>query len=100
LSQRITHDLEKMAREAAIYEACWYPEKIGITHARQLIGPLHSAITAMKADPERFKKHEAPNDWGLYEHFLAWLERYLEACQAHPDAKVSGRPVREVPSLR
>jgi hypothetical protein len=92
MSQNVTHNLGKMAREAGIYEACWHPEKIGITHARQLIEPLQSAITAMKADPERFKKHDVPNGCGLYEHFLPWLERYLEACQAHPDAEVSWRP--------
>jgi hypothetical protein len=43
----------------------------------------------MKADPPRFEKHNAPNGWGLYEHFLPWLETYLAACEKMPDAKVS-----------
>ncbi len=29
----VTHNLNKMAGEAGIYEALWRPEEIGITHA-------------------------------------------------------------------
>ena len=85
----ITHNLGAMAREAGIYQHCWRPEEIGITHARQLIEPLQTAIAAMRADPARFERHDAPNGWGLYKHFLPWLEKYLAACEEHPDAEVS-----------
>lgn len=85
----ITHNLGAMAQEAGIYKACWRPEEIGITKAAQLIEPLRNGIAQMKADPERFKKHNSPNGWGLYENFLPWLERYLEACEKYPDAEVS-----------
>ena len=85
----ITHNLNKMAAEAGIYEACWRPEEIGITKAAQLIEPLRNGIAQMKADPARFEKHNSPNGWGLYMHFLPWLERYLAACEANPDADVS-----------
>jgi hypothetical protein len=88
-SANITHNLGRMAAEAGIYEACWRPEEIGITHARQLIEPLRSGIALMRADPPRFEKHNAPNGWGLYEHFVPWLERYLVACEQYPDAEVS-----------
>jgi len=88
-SSNITHNLNRMAKEAGVYEHCWRPEEIGITHASQLIEPLRAAITAMKADPERFRKHDASNGWGKYEHFLPWLEEYLSACEEHPDATVS-----------
>lgn len=81
----ITHNLGAMAREVGIYEACWRPEEIGITKAAQLIEPLRAGIALMKADRPRFEKHNAPNGWGLYEHFLPWLERYLAACEEHPD---------------
>ena len=43
----------------------------------------------MKSDPERFEQFNSPNGWGLYEHFIPWIERYLEACEANPDATVS-----------
>jgi hypothetical protein len=83
-----THNLGAMADEAGIYDIVWRPEENGITKAKQMIEPLANAITAMMADPERFKKFDAPNGWGLYEHFVPWLERYLEACKAHPEANV------------
>lgn len=87
-SRNITHNLGAMAREAGIYEACWRPEEIGITKAAQLIEPLRKGIALMKADRARFEKHNAENGWGLYEDFLPWLEDYLAACEANPDADV------------
>lgn len=87
--QNITHNLINMADEAGIYGILWMPEENGITTARQLITPLRKAIADMKADPKRFKKHNAGNGWGMYEHFVPWLENYLQACEAMPDAAVS-----------
>lgn len=88
-SANITHNLGAMAREARIYRQLWRPEEVGITTARQLIAPLKRAIKAMKAEPERFRKHDASNGWGVYDDFLPWLERYLEACKAMPEATVT-----------
>lgn len=88
-SAKITHNLGAMAREAGIYECLWRPEEIGITKAEQLIEPLRAGLALMKADPARFEAHNAPNGWGLYKHFLPWIERYLAACEEHPDADVS-----------
>lgn len=88
-SSNITHNLGAMAEEAGIYKHCWRPEEIGITKASELIEPLTKAIADMKADPERFKKYNAKNGWGLYEHFLPWLEQYLEACKDNPETEVS-----------
>ena len=84
-----THNLGRMADEADIYRALWRPEEIGITKASQLVGPLTIGLALMKADPPRFEKHNAPNGWGLYEHFVPWIEAYLAACVEHPDADVS-----------
>ena len=88
-SSNITHNLNKMAKEAGIYEIVWRPDENGITKAKQLIDPLTKAINIMRADPERFKKFDAPNGWGLYEHFVPWLEEYLKACEIEPEAWVS-----------
>lgn len=79
----------KMAKEAGIYFHLWRPEEIGITKAAQLIGPLQSALAAMKADPKRFEAHNSPNGWGLYENFVPFVEQYLAACEACPNADVS-----------
>jgi len=84
----ITHNLGRMAEAAGIYYHVWRPEEVGITEAKQLIEPLHQGLALLKEDPARFKSYDAPNDWGRYDHFVPWLERYLEACEAYPDAEV------------
>ncbi len=84
----ITHNLGPMAAEAGVYMHLWRPEEIGITKAAQLIEPLRAAVALMKSDPPRFEKHNASNGWGLYKHFLPWVETYLAACEANPDADV------------
>ena len=84
----ITHNLIAMAEEARIYKVVWRPEENGIEKAAQLIEPLECAISAMKADPPRFERHNSPNGWGLYKDFLPWLEQYLSACKKYPEATV------------
>lgn len=85
----ITHNLNRMAREAGIYEVVWRPEEVGVTHARQLIEPLRGGIARLKADPAHFEQFNSSNGWGLYINFVPWLEQYLAACEANPDAEVS-----------
>lgn len=85
----ITHNLTSMAAAAGIYKHCWRPEEIGIAKAHELINPLKAAVEAMKADPAKFKVHDAANGWGLYEHFVPWVEEYLKACEENPDANIS-----------
>lgn len=87
-SANITHNLNRMAEEAGIYQHVWRPEEVGITHARQLIDPLRAGIALMKADPGRFRQHDADNGWGRYDDFVPWLERYLAACEMYPHATV------------
>ena len=87
-SRNITHNLNKMAMEAGIYEALWRPEEIGIVRADQLIEPLTVGLEKLKADPERFKEFNAPNGWGMYDNLINFVEDYLEACIKNPDAEV------------
>lgn len=82
------HHLIEMAEEAGIYGIVWYPEENGIRKAKQLIEPLRKAIAEMKANPARFEKHNPSNDWGSHKDFVSWLEKYLAACEAHPQANV------------
>jgi hypothetical protein len=84
----ITHNLTGMADAAGIYQHLWRPDEIGVTKASQLIEPLKAGVEKLKANPEAFKKHNAPNGWGLYEHFVPFVEKYLEACISYPDADV------------
>lgn len=87
----ITHNLGAMAEEAGIYKHLWRPEEIGIDRAEKLIEPLRAGLELMRSDPERFKKFNASNGWGLYEHLVDFVERYLQACIENPDAEVSVR---------
>ena len=84
----ITHNLGGMAEAAGIYKALWRPEEIGITHAKQLIEPLRAGVVWLREHETEARKHDAPNGWGLYEHFLPFVEKYLEACIANPETLV------------
>lgn len=87
-SANITHNLGGMAEAAGIYEALWRPDEIGITEAAQLIPLLRDGLVKLKADPEGFAKYNAPNGWGMYEHFIPFVEKYLRACEANAGAAV------------
>ena len=88
-SANITHNLGKMADAAGIYKALWRPEEIGITKASELVTPLTEGLAKLKADPAHFEQFNASNGWGMYEHFVPFVEQYLEACKSHPNATVS-----------
>lgn len=84
----ITHNLGKMAAEAGIYEACWRPEEISAKEARDIIPILEKGLVDLKSRPHHFKQFDSPNGWGLYEHFVPWVEKYLNACKENPGAKI------------
>ena len=86
--RNITHNLNKMAMEAGIYQHLWRPEEIGITKAKSLIEPLTEGLAKLEADPDHYKKFNAPNGWGTYDNFVDFVRDYLEACRANPDADV------------
>jgi hypothetical protein len=85
----ITHNLNRMAAAAGIYEHLWTPDEIGVTRANQLIEPLRAGLALMRSDPARFKTFDASNGWGTYEQFIPWIQSYLDACERYPDAEVS-----------
>ena len=84
----ITHNLTRMADAAGIYEALWRPEEIGAVKARDIVERLRAGLALLKGDPERFEAFNAPNGWGLYKHFVPFVERVLEACEANPGATI------------
>jgi hypothetical protein len=87
-SANITHNLNKMAAEAGIYEALWRPEMLNIVYAKELIPLLEEGLGKLKKDPEYFEQFNSPNGWGLYKHFVPFVKEYLEACKRYPDALV------------
>ena len=84
----ITHNLNRMADAAGIYEHLWRPDEIGITMARQLIVPLRDGLARLQAEPARFLPMNPPNGWGTYEILVDFVNRYLAACEQWPDATV------------
>ena len=88
-SANITHNLNKMASEAGIYEALWRPEEVGYKTAGQLISPLRDGLTLLESDPTRFEAFNPENGWGNYEGLVEFVREYLEACEQYPTAEVS-----------
>lgn len=84
----ITHNLHEMAMEAGIYKHLWEPEEVDCTKAQDLIKPLAIGLTLLTSDPDRFKKFNPPNKWGNYDGLVSFVEKYLEACKADPDATI------------
>lgn len=84
----ITHNLNTMAEHAGIYKHLWRPEEIGITKAKELIEPVRKGLEDMKARPDYYKQFDSPNGWGLYRHFVPWIEKYLQACVDYPEAEI------------
>jgi len=87
-SANITHNLNRMAGEAGIYEALWHPEYKGYKYAKDIIEPIEKGLKDMKERPEFYNQFNAPNGWGMYEHFIPWIERYLDACKDNPNAVI------------
>lgn len=84
----ITHNLNSMAEAAGIYKELWRPEELQITHAAQLIEPLRKGLKWLRENKAEAEKYNAANGWGLYEHFVPFVEKYLAACEEHPDAAI------------
>lgn len=87
-SHNITHNLGKMAGEAGIYQALWRPEEIGCKKAADIVPLLTEGLAKLKADPEHYKQFDSPNGWGLYIHFVPFVERVLDDCRTYPDAEL------------
>lgn len=88
-SANITHNLNKMAAAAGIYNELWRPEEVGIKIAWQLVEPLSKGYATLMAIPEYFKNFNDKNGWGTYEQFLKFIENYMIACLKYPGAEVS-----------
>tara|TARA_Y100000034_G_scaffold91926_1_gene110996 strand:- start:648 stop:1016 length:369 start_codon:yes stop_codon:yes gene_type:complete len=85
----ITHNLGNMADKADIYYALWRPEEINCKYAEDIINLLESGLKDLKARPKYFEQFNSPNGWGMYEHFVPFVEKYLDACKKYPKAMIS-----------
>ena len=87
-SANITHNLNKMADEAGLYDCLWRPESVGITKAAQLITPLQKGLDKLCSHRSYFEQFNPANGWGNYDGFVRFVQQYLIACEQHPDADV------------
>ena len=87
-SDNITHNLNKMAAEAGVYEALWRPDEHGYTHARDIIPILEEGLAKLRANPEHYEQFNPANGWGSYVGLVAFVRDYLNACKENPDATV------------
>jgi hypothetical protein len=84
----ITHNLNEMGKAVGLYEVLWYPEKIGITVASQMILPLEEGIKKLETNPDKYKAYNPPNGWGSYENFVSFCKSVLLKCREYPDAVI------------
>jgi hypothetical protein len=102
----ITHNLREMADKAGIYKALWRPyqlkegynipednhvleskfEEENPVKANEIIEVLEKGLIDLKSKPEYFKTFNSKNGWGMYEHFVPFVEKYLKACIEYFDA--------------
>lgn len=87
-SANITHNLNRMADNAGVYQAMWRPEEIGAKIASDIIPVLQEGLRKLKETPEWFKRFNPSNGWGTYEGLVSFVEKYLEACKQYPKAEL------------
>ena len=85
-SRNITHNLGEMAEKAGIYKALWRPDENGFIKAKDIIKILEKGLRLLKNNPKKYKKYNSENGWGLYKHFVPFVEEVLKACKEYPNA--------------
>ena len=88
MDKNITHNLGRMATAAGIYYALWHPEEKKYVLASDIIPVLEKGLAKLKKYPAKYKKFNAENGWGLYEHFVPFVEEILAGCKQYPNAKI------------
>ena len=84
----ITHNLNKMADAAGLYQALWRPDEGGWTMAAELIPHLDSGLAKLQANPAHYRQFNPANGWGNYEGLVEFVAEYLAACRKYPQATI------------
>ena len=106
----ITHNLGNMASEAAIYDALWRPYRLAAGYdaidaenyeaeyafegeqtilAKDIIKPIEKGLKKLVLKPSYYKTFDSENGWGIYDHFVPFVEKYLNALKKHPNSVVA-----------
>lgn len=83
----ITHNLNKMADKAGLYEFMWGVLESGLDSPKYVAPYLKEGLRKLKANPDYFRQFEG-SDIGAYEYLVAFVEKYIEACEDYPDATI------------
>jgi len=85
-SKNITHNLGLMADKADIYKVLWRPDENNYIYAKDIIEILELGYISLQENPEYYKEFNSDNGWGIYEHFVIFVEEVLNACKQYPNA--------------
>jgi len=85
----ITHNLGKMAEAAGIYNPLWRPDENGFEHAKDIIDILEKGLIELENNPEKYRKYDSENGWGLYIHFVPFVEKVINACKEFPESTIN-----------
>ncbi len=97
-SANTTHNLTEMADKAGLYETLWRPYKLfNVTdeeeynieiHAEDISSKIKTGLDKLLSEPEYYKQFDSPNGWGLYVHFIKFVQNYYDACIKYPKSIV------------
>lgn len=85
-SANMTHNLNKIAIEAGVYECLWRPDEIGVKYARDNISNLRFALGIFYSKYDELKKLNPSNGWGDIDGLIEVTQGFLRACMEHPNA--------------
>ena len=88
-TRNITHNLTRMAKQAGLHKALWRPCESEFYKASDIIDILEDGLKELKSNPSKYKKLDSPNGWGIYIHFVHFVESVLEACNQFPSSRIS-----------
>lgn len=87
-TDNITHNLNKMAEAAGLYNVCWRPDENGYVKAKDILPILEQGFGKLIRDPDNYKQYNPSNGWGSYEGLLQFVASYILACKEHPEAVI------------
>jgi hypothetical protein len=88
--QNITHNLGKMADAVkagkwTLYQLLWRPEEHDfVTLTPEYVEAIREGYEELSAHPEKYEQYNSSNGWGLYEHFVPWVKKWLDAISDIP----------------
>ena len=87
-----TSEFRKASHQLSLHLAEETAEKLPDRTGGVLIVPiLRAGLALLRSDPDRFKQFNASNGWGLYKHFVPFVEECLAACE-HPMKEITFSP--------